>query len=146
MRLNRIFNTVNNKERRRGQWSVVWLKRGQPCLHHFHVLSKVFSWWPFSSFSLGIILLPPSLPPFILPLLNQCDRCLVPLAWGLMAGGHGFASHGATTLSRGWLCQGGSPWTSRAPTSTSDAVVNEVKIIKSNHNGIVSLFHPLYRA
>ena len=27
------------------------------------------------------------------------------LAWGLMAGGHGFASHGGTTLCRGWLCQ-----------------------------------------
>ena len=26
-------------------------------------------------------------PPFIFPLLNQCDRCMVPLAWGLMAGG-----------------------------------------------------------
>ena len=42
---------------------------------------------------------------FILPLLNQCDRCLVPLAWGLLAGGRGFASHGAVTLSGGWLCQ-----------------------------------------
>ena len=27
------------------------------------------------------------------------------LAWGLMAGGRGFASHGGVTLSRGWLCQ-----------------------------------------
>ena len=27
------------------------------------------------------------------------------LAWGLMAGGRGFASHGGITLSRGWLCQ-----------------------------------------
>ena len=26
------------------------------------------------------------------------------LAWGLMAGGRGFASHGGVTLSRGWLC------------------------------------------
>ena len=34
------------------------LKRGQPCLHHLHVLSTVFSWRPFSSFSLWIILLP----------------------------------------------------------------------------------------
>ena len=42
---------------------------------------------------------------FSLPLLNQCDRCPVPLAWGLMAGGRGFASRGAVTLSRGWLCQ-----------------------------------------
>ena len=47
----------------------------------------------------------PSPPPLILPLLNQCDRCLVPSAWGLMAGGHGFASLGGVTLSRGWTCQ-----------------------------------------
>ena len=106
MRLNKyLFNRVNNKERERGQRSVVWLKRGQPCLHRLHVLSTVFSWRPFSSFSLWIILLPPSLPPLILPLLNQCDGCLVPLAWGLMAGGRGFDSHGGVTLSRGWLCQ-----------------------------------------
>ena len=56
-------------------------------------------------FSLWIILLPPSLPPFILPLINQCDRYLVPLAWELMAGECGFASHWGITLSRSWLCQ-----------------------------------------
>ena len=108
MRLNKyLFNTVNNKERDRDQRSVAWLKRGQPCLHHLHVLSTVFPWRPVSSFSLWIIILPPSLPPppRILPLLNQCDECLVPLAWGLMAGGRGFASHRGVTLSRGWLCQ-----------------------------------------
>ena len=119
MKLNNyLFNTVNNKELGRGQRSVVWLKRGQPCLHQLHVLSTVFSWQPFSLFRRWIILLPPSLPPFILPLLNQCDGCRVPLVWGLMAGGRGFAGHGDVTLSRGWLCQGGSPWTSWAPTST----------------------------
>ena len=51
------------------------------------------SWGPLSSFGLWIILfilLPPSLPPFIFPLMNQCDRCLVPLAWELMAGRRGF--------------------------------------------------------
>ena len=53
----------------------------------------------------GSFFYPHPSPPFILSLLNQCDRCLVPLAWGLMAGGHGFASHGGVTLSRGWLCQ-----------------------------------------
>ena len=109
MRLNKyLFNTVNNKERDRDQRSVAWLKRGQPCLHHLHVLSTVFPWRPVCSFSLWIIILPPSLPsppPRILPLLNQCDECLVPLAWGLMAGGRGFASHRGVTLSRGWLCQ-----------------------------------------
>ena len=41
----------------------------------------------------------------ILPLINQCERCLVPLAWGLMAGGQGFASYGGITLSKGGLCQ-----------------------------------------
>ena len=51
MRLNKyLFNRVNDKEGERGQRSVVWLKRGQPCLHHLHVLSTVFSWRPFSSF------------------------------------------------------------------------------------------------
>ena len=25
-----------------GQWSVRWLKRGQPCLHHLHVLHTAF--------------------------------------------------------------------------------------------------------
>ena len=87
-----LFNTVNNKE------------HGQPCLHHLHVFSPVFSWWPFFSLSFGSFFHPhPSC--FILPLLNQCDRCLVLLAWGLMAGERGFASHGVVTLSRGWLCQ-----------------------------------------
>ena len=51
MRLNKyLFNRVNDKEGERGQRSMVWLKRGQPCLHHLHVLSTVFSWRPFSSF------------------------------------------------------------------------------------------------
>ena len=107
MKLNKyLLNTVNDKEHGRFQRSVVWLKCGRPCLHHPHVLSKAFSWRAFSSFSLWIILLLPSLPP---PLysstVNQCDRCLVPLAWGLMARGRGFASHAGVTLSRGWLCQ-----------------------------------------
>ena len=59
MKLNKyLFNTVNNKELGRGQRSVVWLKHGQPCLYQRHALSTVFSWQPFSSFSLWIILLP----------------------------------------------------------------------------------------
>ena len=61
----------------------------------------------------------PILPPlFILPLLNQCDRCLVPLAWRLMAGGRGFASHGAQLCLGAGCAISGSFWTSRAPTST----------------------------
>ena len=42
----------------------------------------------------GSFFYPHPSPPFILPLLNQCDGCLVPLAWGLMAGGRGFATMG----------------------------------------------------
>ena len=53
----------------------------------------------------GSFFYPHPSPHLILPLFNQCDGCLVPLAWGLMAGGRGFASHGGVTLSRGWLCQ-----------------------------------------
>ena len=72
MRLNKyLFNRVNNKERERGQRSVVWLKRGQPCLHHLHVLSTVFSWWPFSSCSLWIILLPSDSRCFLLLRSNR---------------------------------------------------------------------------
>ena len=59
----------------------------------------------------------PSLP-FIFPLINQFDRCLLPISWGLMAGGRGFTSHRGLTLSRGWFCQNWSPWTSQTPTST----------------------------
>ena len=101
------FKTVKNEENVHGQRSVVWLKPSQPCFHHLHVLSTEFSWQLLSLFSLWIILLPPSLPPppFIFPLINLFDRCLVPLAWGLIAGGHGFDSNGGITLSRGWMCQ-----------------------------------------
>ena len=53
----------------------------------------------------GSFFYPHPSPPFLPPLINQRGRCLVPLAWGLMAGGRGFASHGGVTLSRGWLCQ-----------------------------------------
>ena len=85
MRLNKyLFNRVNNKECEHGQRSVVWLRRGQPCLHHLHVLSTVFLWRQFSSFSLWIILLPPKPSPSLnSSTANQCDGCLVPLAWGL---------------------------------------------------------------
>ena len=117
MKLN--FNTVNNEERGCGQRSVIWLKRSQPCLNHLCVLIKTFSWWPLSLFSLWIIILLPSLPPpFILPLINQCDRCLARLAWGLTAGGCGFASHGGVTLVGAGCAKSGSPLTSLAPTST----------------------------
>ena len=106
MRLNKyLFNRVNNKDCERGQRSVVWLKRGQPCLHHLHVLGTVFSWSHSLCLAFGSFFYPHPSPPLILPLLNQCDRCLVPLAGRFMTGGRGFASHGGVTLSRGWPCQ-----------------------------------------
>ena len=56
--------------------------------------------------------LPPPPPPyplfFLLPVFLQCDGCL---EWGLIAGLQGFASHGGSILSRGWLA-----WVSQAPT------------------------------
>ena len=93
-----LFNTVNNKERGRGQRSVVWLKRGQPCLHHLYVLSTAFSWQPLSSFGLWIILLPPSRPA----LYSSTDW----FNWrgGSWLEGAGLPAMGAQ-LSRGWLCQ-----------------------------------------
>lgn len=70
------FNAVNKKERRLVviQRSVWWRKLGQPWIHQIGFFSH------------------PSL-------CYQCDRCLVPLAWGLMAGRHGFTSHKGITLS-----------------------------------------------
>ena len=62
-------------------------------------------------------------PPLYSTTDDQCDGCLVPLAWGLMAGGRGFASHGGVTLSRDWLCHRWKPL-EIPPASTSDSVVN----------------------
>jgi len=106
MKLN-LFNTVKNEEQGRGQQSVVWLKRSLPCLNPLHVLSTRFSCSHSLCLAFGSFFYPHSSPPppFIFPLTNQCDRCLVSLVWGPMAGGHRFASHGGITLSRGWLCQ-----------------------------------------
>ena len=101
--MNLKFNTVNNKERSlccRLVVSVVaqaWsaLLPSSPCVQ------QSVSWWPLSSFRLWIILLPPSLPLFIFPLMNQCDSCLVPLARGFMAGRRRFISHGSTNSVQG---------------------------------------------
>ena len=82
MKLNKyLFNTVNNKE------------HGRPCLHHLHVLSTVFSWWPFSSFILWIILLPPSLP-----LYSSSVKSVWQVPGSIGMGAHGW---------RAWVCQ---PW------------------------------------
>ena len=82
------------------QRSVWWLKRGQRCLHQLHMLTG-------HSLPLvyGMCIYPHSPPSFTIPLINQCDRCLFPLLWGLMAGRCGFTSHGNVTRSSGWLCQ-----------------------------------------
>ena len=76
-----------------GQRSVRWLKRGQPCLHHLNVictafhggLSLLLAFGSFFSF-----FYPHPSSPFIFPLINHFDRCLVPFAWGLMFGRRGF--------------------------------------------------------
>ena len=57
------------------------------------------------SLSFWICIYPLPSPSFTFSLLNQCEKCLVPLAWGLMAGRCKIISHGGVTLSRGWLCQ-----------------------------------------
>ena len=81
-----------------GQRSMRWLKGGQPCLHHLHVLGTAFPSGHSLRLVFGSFFYPHSSPPLLFPLINQCDRFLVPLAWGFMA-------RGGVTLSRGWLCQ-----------------------------------------
>ena len=115
-----IFNTVNNKERGHGQWSVVWLKCSYPCLHHLHVLSTAFSWWPLSSFSLWIILLPYPSPNLIFFYWINISVWQVPGSIGM--GAHGwrawvFQPWGRDSIEAG-CTKSGSPWTSLAPTFT----------------------------
>ena len=103
------LNTVNNKERRRRSAVSAAAQAQSAC--NLHVLSTAFhGGHAVSSFSLWIILFPPYPHPpppviFFFSLINQCERCLVPLAWGLMAGGRGFTSHGGVTFSRDCLCK-----------------------------------------
>lgn len=75
------FNVVKNKERRlvAGQRSVWWRKRGQPWMHQNGLFPHPFPYY-------------------------QCGRCLFLLAWGLMAGRHGFTSDKGVTTSV-CLCQ-----------------------------------------
>ena len=80
----------------------------------------------------------PHPPSFIFSLINQCDKCLVPLAWGLMAGGHWFASQRGITLSRGWLCQKWKPLDIPAPTSTKRRVV---KFSLNGHSVNTDIFY-----
>ena len=87
------FSAVNNKESD-CVLSVSGQCGGSSAVSLACIISRYsVSWRHLSSFGLWIILfilLPPSLPPFIFPLINQCDRCLVSLVWGLMAGTRGF--------------------------------------------------------
>ena len=71
--------------------SAWWL--GQPCLHHLHVICTAFPGGlslrlAFGSFFSFFYPHPSS--PFIFPVINQCDMCLVSFAWGLMVGRRGF--------------------------------------------------------
>ena len=86
------FNTVKRSvgiSQRSVRWLCSTLLASSPCACYS------ISWRPLSSFSLWIILSPPSLPnpPLFFPLINHCDWCLVSLAWGLMARRRRFTSH-----------------------------------------------------
>ena len=52
---------------------------------------------------------PPPVPSLYFPLIYLCDRCLVPLAQGIIAARCRFTTHGSITLSRGWLYQNWEP-------------------------------------
>ena len=107
MKLN-LSNTVNNEERGHGQQSVVWFKCSWPCFITSMYSVQSFPGGHSLCLAFGSLFYPLFSPhPFILPPINQCDRCIVPLAWGLMAGGCRFA-----------CAKSGSPWTSGVPTST----------------------------
>ena len=68
---------------------------GQPCLHHLHVLVTAFPGDHSLRLAFGSFYYPhPSPPsPLFFPLINHCDWCLVPLAWGLMARRRRFTSY-----------------------------------------------------
>ena len=100
------------------QRSVWWLKHGQPCLHQLHMLTG-------HSLPLvyGMCIYPHSTPSFTIPLINQCDRCLVPLLGGSWLEGEGLPAMEASLGLAAGFVKSGSPWTSWAPTSW-DTVVN----------------------
>ena len=90
MKLN-LFNTVKNEERGRGQQSVIWLKCSWPCFITSMYLVQRFPGGHSLCLAFGTFFYPhPSRASFFqrnqapVTLINQCDRCLVPLAWGLM--------------------------------------------------------------
>ena len=90
MKLN-LFNTVKNEERGHGQQSVIWLKCSWPCFITSMYLVQRFPGGHSLCLAFGSFFYPhPSRASFFqrnqapVTLINQCDRCLVPLAWGLM--------------------------------------------------------------
>ena len=90
MKLN-LFNTVKNEGRGRGQQSVIWLKCSWPCFITSMYLVQRFPGGHSLCLAFGSFFYPhPSRASFFqrnqapVTLINQCDRCLVPLAWGLM--------------------------------------------------------------
>ena len=94
MRLNKyLFNRVNNKECERGQRSVVWLKHGQPCLHHLHVLSTVFSWRPFSlCLAFGSVFYPHPSPPLTLNNYSSTVQSVWRVPGSISVGAHGWGA------------------------------------------------------
>ena len=90
MKLN-LFNTVKNEERGHGQQSVIWLKCSWLCFITSMYLVQRFPGGHSLCLAFGSFFYPhPSPASFFqrnqapVTLINQCDRCLVPLAWGLM--------------------------------------------------------------
>ena len=103
-----LFITSRQSCKCRLTWYVVALYTPRIC--EFFIERLYSSMWS-SSFSV----FPPSSHPlfFILPLFHQCDGCL---EWGPTAGLRGFASHGGSILSRGWLATAEAPGYPRHPT------------------------------
>ena len=81
------------------------------------------SYYYFSYFSASL-----PLPPFLSPLLSQCDRCPdVPACVGAHGWVAGIASNGSVLLTRGWLVTVEAPGHPGHPPSTQlDAVVKGI--------------------
>ena len=101
MKLNKI-KAADNKEHRRvllvsgqcgGSSAVSLANNSAPCA------STMLSKQLLALFSLWIVPFTQPFPPFNFSLINHCDRCLVPLVWGLMAARCEFTSNESVTLS-----------------------------------------------
>ena len=69
-----------------GQRSVRWLKRGQPCLHHLHLLGIAFP----SGHSLFLVFVFILLPPLLTPFIFSTDKSVwqVPGSVGVVVHGN----------------------------------------------------------